>query len=170
MIFIITLFVLFGLMFAIPFIGNHIGWALYKKYDNLETAARGKDGTEEAKNRTISTMWYRVYNIFSEDVANIFMLIGATMAIIMILIYAIMLPISLDEQNRWVAEYQVYEKSFKDWKNGAIEEPSYSNYSLVYLQQEIEAKRRFREQHPFFSCYIGHELDGLNALKFAYDD
>lgn len=167
MIFIITLFILFALMFAIPFAGDHIGWALYKKYDNLESAA--KDKTEEAKNRTISEMWYHVYDAFSEDIANVFMYIGATMAIVVILIYAILLPISLDEQNRWVAEYQVYEKSYNDWKNGLIDEPSYSNYSLIYLQQKINAKRRFREQHPFFSCYVGHELDDLDALKFVYD-
>jgi hypothetical protein len=80
-----------------------------------------------------------------------------------------MLPINLDEQNRWVAEYQVYEKSYNDWKKGVIEEPSYSNHSLIYLQQKINAKRRFREQHPFFSCYIGHELDDLDALKFTYE-
>lgn len=167
MIFIITLFILFGLMFTVPFAGNHIGWALYKKYDNLESAA--KDGTEEAKNRAISETWYRVYDAFSEDVANVFMYIGATMAIVVILIYAILLPISLDEQNKWVAEYQVYEKSYNDWKNGTIKEPSYSNGSLLYLQQKIDAKRRFKEQHPFFSCYIGHELDDLDALKFTYD-
>lgn len=167
MIFIITLFILFALMFAIPFAGDHIGWALYQKYDSLEAATVGSP--EEAKNRAISEKWYRIYDDFSGDVANVFMYLGAVLAVIMILIYAIMLPINLDEQNRWVAEYHVYEKSYNDWKNGVIKEPSYSNGSLLYFQQKIDAKRRFREQHPFFSCYIGHELDDLDAFEFTYD-
>ena len=161
MIFIIILFILFGVMFAIPFAGSHIGYALHEKHDNFPT--------RNAKEEALSRKWYRVYDTFSSGAANIFMLLGAIMAIFMALFYIALLPFNLDMQNMWVSEYYVYEKSYNDWRNGVISEPCYNNASLISLQKKIDAKKRFKEQHPFFSCYIGHALDDLDALKFTYE-
>lgn len=176
MLFTLGLFILGLLTMAVPF-----GIACFAKarshfYDRLKNkigaqpvSDADKDSAAYERCKEKSEFWYNIWDNFTDDGAHVFEGIGITLASVALLILIFIVPIGISESADLRAEYTVYEKAYDKWKAGELNEPPYSNSALLYLQEKIEKKRYFREEHPWLSCYFGHELDELDTRKLMFD-
>ena len=184
MLFTLGIFVLGLLLMGVPFGIAHFGKArsefynkLKIKFANVSTLYENGQQTEESKMANLAykrcdekaDFWYDVWDNFTEDAAHVVEGIGITLASIALLVLVFMVPISISEVSDLRAQYTVYEEAYDKWQAGELKEPPYSNTVLMYLQEQIEAKRYFREEHPWLSCYFGHELDGLDTRELMFD-
>lgn len=179
MLFTLGLFILGLLIMAVPF-----GIACFAKarshfYDRLQRKISAQPVSDADKDSAAyklykrckekSEFWYNVWDNFTEDAAHVVEGIGITLASCALLILIFIVPIGISESADLRAEYTVYEEAYDKWNAGELKEPPYSNSALLYLQEKIEKKRYFREEHPLLSCYFGHELDELDTRELMFD-
>jgi len=171
---IIILFIGFMIWFC-PWIISKKAEAKSDAYEKLADEILDKpekaeeDTTLYLKLREKYQAWYNIYYVLTNDCANIIKCIGIAIFFVTFFVLFFMFPISMEETAGYKARYIVYEQMYNKWLAGELNTPPYFNHEICRLQEDIEKKRHFREVHPFFSCYIGHELDNLDATKFIHE-